>query len=1714
MSTDTNAPILTVTDLASVQDLYDQGLYSAALDASRELGELTSWRGPAGRVLAGRLAGNLGAPRLARALHWQAGREHPDDPACQYYAALAYWSRFGSGHAWRRYRLIDPPPTATASQRADWLAFKALLVATFRDFSRADELMIAAIELDPDSPWLHVELSELLDREDMHEDSLRAAQEALKLRPFFRPGVQAAAHRLVQLRRDDEALQLLTSAAEQLQSGEILSQLAVLQTELKQYTAAWDALERAEKFWPLAQADSQHRQWLASQRSDVAYYRGEYQQALELAATIERPFYERLCERLQLAITTPLPADRPHRVQLEVPFVRQHHNTCAPATLSSLAQYWRIPIRHEEIVERICYDGTQSVDERRWAEENGFHAREFRITEACVEQLIRAGIPMTLNTVDPGSAHLQALVGFDLYRQTFLVQDPGERHVAETSADKFLAHYASSGPRGMLLLPPQEMHRLDGIELPEADLYDQLYEVDRQLARFQRAAAVAAIETMRQQAPDHRLTLQAEFTLARYDGNSSQQLRLVESLLVQFPGDANLLLYQCSLLTEFGHRAQRLDLLRSAAGDKTAHPILRTRLAAELLEDARDLEEAAWHIQHALRFNASNPRTLMLYATLLWDNQDKQEALDFYRLTASLSEKDESQARRYFAAARYLHQTQVALEWLEDRYRRFGMRSSLPGRTLAYVLEQLDQQTRAIAVLEETVQRHPEDGELLCDAALSFGRINHIQRADELLRQARGRCPEPLFLRTGGQLAVYARRLQEARELLLRVLELDPLDVAVRERVIGLDMDLEGLEVAETRLRSAVDSFPHSYSLRTLLIQWLRTHKLADVEAELQQFLEIHPRDAWSRREAAIAAYIAHDLPRAAEQIAVALELEPRNELSHLIQARIYKQRGQVEQARASFREAVRCNVDYEPAIQALVETCERPHERAAELDFIFGQLQQQTTYGDGVQSYRDAAAGRIDPARLLEQLEEALAQRPDLWQCWSAVVQQHLAMHHRDRAVELARGACERFPLLPRIWLDLALVHRALGDHDAQLAALEQARSINPHWTEVARELSQLHLDRQDYAAAEGVLRQVLAADPRDPMLLALLGDCLALAGKAADGLPLLAQACTLAPSYDWAWSRLSELSQAEDQGSSAARAAQAAIDARPHDALCYYRMAEMLSDLEAIPRALEYLERALALEPRFVDGHVLRAYYLGRMYRWDEALQACTPAVFGDQVPVLLLLRRAFLLYRQGLPEAAIAAVELALQSDPDHYLAWNQLADWAEETGDPIRFKLAAENMVRIDPHQPIPRGYLAEALLSEQQQQQQQPSASQAGTAKQPARLPEAATENARPSPRAQAKLHLQTALAYSPAYAFGTQRLLDLHLEDQELDAAQEVLDATGEHLPPGYLGSYQLRLHLKSGTGDAPPRAVEYLLSWLGGEAPPSAALRLALDQFPQPAAQLAQRRLLEQLAQQPGDAQLPQLGSALGLLLGRWGSPEACTTTLQSIAAGEAWHATAQALLGCLRQHQREVAVVEAVRKKFHKTLRDRTASWAAMAHALLDFDRNEDIVQWTKDWASRQDMTPAQLVVVVASRWETFRWKSARGPNQLALTLEPDFARPLHHVWAGLDALLTGEYATALSHAQQVSMHDMSRWYGTGYKILLAALAALPDPEAPPPTRREIAERIRGLTPKRFPIPETFASDRLTKWILRRVAAQVASAYNRPLQAQLHQWLGYFLA
>lgn len=1667
---------------AQVLELYESGKYLDAYQAGLSLGDIRRWPGHEGQILAGRLANNLGAPRLGRALHWNAYRHWPAEPYCLYYGALAYWNRFGTYHTWAKFHDVTMPESADDRVKADWAASKALMLSMMRDFMRAEQFMREALTLDPNSPWLLVEQGEILDRQDRHEEALEVLRKALEIQPWFRPAVQSYGSKLIQANRDSEALAFLSESTQHLQSGEVWCQLSVFQQELKDFDAAWHSIQQAERFWPLASADSVHKQWLAGQMSDLAYYRGDYQHAVELANQVDRPFYKRLVERLEKAIAEPL-QDAPPRIQLPVPFIRQHHDTCAPATLTALAKYWKHEVEHEEVVQRICYEGTAASDERRWAEENGFVACEFRITLESAEQLIRAGIPFTLNTIEPGSAHLQSIVGIDVHRGVFLIQDPSERHVSEAAADKLLEAYVSSGPRGMVMVPRAEQAKLNSIDLPEADLYDLHYEVDRALAEHSREDAHRAIQQMQKLDPEHRLTLQSQMALSRYDSNTPEHLRLSEKLLEQFPNDANLQLLRISCLSELGTRDQRIEALRAACDKEHSHPLFWTRLAVELADDARQHSEAIWRLRRVLRGYQVDGRALALWGNLLWEQNQREQALDSYRLAASVSEKDESFSRTYFSAARFLGKIDQAMNWLNDRLRRFGDRSTLPARTLAGALEQLEQVPEAIKVLEEYSHKHEDDGEMHCHLAMTLSRYNMREAAEKQLQLAKAKCPELMFKRTCAAMALYQGRSADARNLFLEILQQDPLDVSTLEQVASLDRDLEGDDAAEKRLRDAVAKFPHSYSLQTSLIQWLRSYKLQAAKPEIERFLKLYPESAWGHREAAIIAISMHDLDLAEQHCLSAKALAPTNDTAYLVLGRIAQDRGDLIKAREFFREALKMNCDNEGAISQLLTTCDRPSDRKEQLDFVVEQLRVQTTFGDGILAYREAALGRIEADAILQGLEEARSNRPDLWQSWTSVVQQLMAMNQRKRAVEIATEATQRFPLTPRIWVDLALVHRAMENDDAELEALERARSINPNWVEVARELSDHYLKKKQFDKAEEAVRSVLAVDPRDPVALASLADCFYQSGKKAEALEPMSQACVQAPGYAWAWHSLVNWSREIDNATTAKQTANKLIAARPHDSRGYLHYAEACNEIEEIPEGLQMLERALELQPRDVDSHNLKAFFLGRLHQWDDALEACQPAIFGDQLPVTLQMRRAYVLYRKGQLREAADAMRASLKEDPDHYDGWSQLADWSEELGNQSLYREASENLVRIDPHRPVPYGYLADALLRETDK----------------SKIAES---------RKLAKQHLKRAIELSPDYSYATQRLIDLELEDVNCAAASEALALGGKYLPEGYQECFELRILARRSETDESLRdsVVDRLVQWCKSSSEATIAMMQAVDSFDESLASRAIGRLTEEINREPNHS---TFGGPLGRLIARTVYNSDVKARLKSLEDGTAFQQAIQYYVRSLVRFSKKVDALDRLLQHFRKRILKSDQSWAAVATAMLDFGKNKEVIRWTKDWKKRGELTTGTYITILAANFERFRVKQARTVLADAVIklkqAETDQHTDLIRVWAGLDAFVRGDVQSALDAARQIAPGNMTNWYQLGYRMLVSALELSPQLAE---SREQAMNSIDQLLPSNFYMDPGFQNDPLSKWFLLQLHASLAKMYGKSFKSILSRF------
>ena len=1282
--------IVASQDLEHIRDLYHRSLYVQAYKASEKLGPITAWEGAEARLLAGRLAMNLGGVRLGYALHMSAYRAYTDDSVVQYYYARGLLNRRGPLESLRMLDRISVNRNASTPLRADILSAKAAALALLRDFHEAERCIEQSLKLSPERPWLHVERSFVLECEDRHEEALEAARQSLAIHDSYRPGIQAFAHLCVLMSRDDEAVELLTETANRLESCLLVSQLASIRMETENYQEAGKCLERFEQLAPLMDRDTGN--WLRRWKADIAYMCGDRDQAIEYARGAKSPFHEKVNQHLASA------KDYDGRHQLAVGFIRQHHATCVPATLTAISRFWNKPADHLEVAEKICYDGTSAYNERKWAGENGWIAREFTITWDTITALIGRGVPFTFTLVDPGNAHMQAIIGYDSARKTILARDPYVRIIGEYLADETLTRYEASGPRGMVLVPVEKADLIEGIDLPDADFYDPNYDLQDALERHDRARASAVMQIMESMDPKNRVTLLARYTLAHYDDDASRRIACLDDLLEKYPHNAVYQLARLSQIQEFSRRSERVKILTELCGEKDTAYVFRVQYARELRIDAQEHDKAKKLLVKAIRTSPRGAEAYYELAGLYWNQRRFDEALQLYRMAACLEDKNESYAQSYFTAGRNRKKADTVIGFLRDRCERYGSKSCGPACTLAWAFEQLERTAEAFEVYAQALKLRPDDGFLWLQAADAHARYGNFAKAGQCLAESKGKASDSLRLRKQASIQYYQGDFVSSLVSWKTIAEQEPHSVESHRSVAALMAKTEGREQAINYLRQVADRFPSNFSFHQFLASYLRESNPQESEKAIQQLITIDPADAWSRRERAMLLAERGELDEAHQEWKVARSLAPLEPETLNIEGYLCAKRGHTEEAKKAFRKALAMSVDTEYAINQLLMLCQSGEEKRACLMFIQKEMVRQVILGDCLLAFRQQAKGLLDPEEVLDMLKDAHEARPDLWQSWAALLQQLVSMFRTEEALRAGREMTERFPLVPNVWTEYALVHRATLDRSSEIEAYERAIELSPSWGWAVRQLCELYEKNGDFQRSRNRLEQAVAQSPVDAFNHGCLASVLWRMNEKQHAFDRLKQAVLLEPEYAWAWQSLSTWASEFNKPDVPEEIARELTTKRPGSISSWLNLASVLGKPTHLQERLDALDKAIGLDPLNTDAYDKKAVVLCEVERYEEALDACAPRLFGDRTP-LPLCARAVWIGAHVTNDAASAAAEMEklVAESPDFFWGWTLLADWYRTLQRHDKYLWAAEAVKRLAPLSHMSYGYLGEAKM---------------------------------------------------------------------------------------------------------------------------------------------------------------------------------------------------------------------------------------------------------------------------------------------------------------------------------------------------------------------------------------------------------------------------------
>jgi cellulose synthase operon protein C len=1564
---------------AEADALTRQGLY---LQASTLLEALRADPDPRAHLSAARIEWHLGAHRRGDAAVFRLWRHHRGNAYVLVDMLRTLGMRRGPYRLWERMQALGLPADAPADAAAEWHSLHAFQLALLRDFDAAEAAYHRARELAPDDAWVLTEWAYASEHRDKHAEGIALAEEALRLQPGSRAAVQALAHLYTLVGRDTQALALLQDAFARSESADLGFALAALQSEQGQHEAALRTVQRCGELLPLADADM--RKALAARRSDYYLRLGDLPRAREEALAAGNPFHRALAERLLQ------PGVETRRVLLNVGFVRQHFNTCAPATLAALSGYWAHQAEHLQIVEEICYDGTPNHSERRWAEEQGFHAREFTVDWNTARALLDRGVPFTLVTVGTGSAHLQAVIGYDELRGSLLIRDPTHRTYAEFDAKALFESHRASGPRGMLLLPPDECTRLNGIALPHVQLWDRIHALMTALSAHRREEAVAIAKAMTAEAPNHPLTIQALRSIASYDGNETELLACTDSALELFPDEPNLMLAKASLLSVLGSRKQLQDWWEHVHASPRFDAVSMLHYVRFIGEDRRRDDEADRLLARVVGTLAIDGNAWHAMASRHWLQGRRDMAVRMFRIAACLQEMNEGHAESYSHACVVTGLREEALRFLERRVQRLGSRSDAPLFTLFNWLCLADRTEEAFSRLDEAIVGKPARAELLlfaADAALRYGKVDdalqHLAAAEVGARRSRWLRLKALCRREQGS-------LDEALVLLREAAEQEPQNPELHRLIAAVLLQREGRDAALAHLDSVCRSHPHHFELNRLRLSWLPDHRLADQLAHLDHLVNIAPHNAWAHRERAVKLSLLRRHEDAQAAAAEALRLAPLQSETHSTLGFLARREGRLEEARLHLRRAVELSVDDSYAVSTLPELDTDLVARRETLHFIRDELLRQVTLGDGLLTFLDAARVALEPTALMQLLQQAHEQRPDLWQSWVALASQRLRLGEGETAHRLLEEALQRFALVPRLHIEQAKLLLAHGERDAARAALQRALAIDPWLPQAVRMYVDSVLDEGDsLERADAVLRPALQRMPSHADLRALHGWLLWRQKQPSAAINELRAAIAIDPDLGWAWEALAICGRQDGCPGIAAEVAEDTIRLRPGDPVAWLRLAQYAASPQ---QALQAADEGLRLEPRYEALYEKRLSLLLDTGREDEVCRSLADTPWGQATPINIAMVEARLARARGNLSEAIAIARRLLTREPQHFATWREVADWLDARDDVTGYLAAAREMVSIAPLAPQSHGYLGHALLRD----------GQAGPAAE----------------------SLERALTLDPTYAFAGLQLVDLDLQAGNHDRAERTIAALSRQERTPFLALRHVRLALARDDDALTAAQVKEALQ--NSEPAYSGVCKAVLDDIRGRRVEPLVLEVIEELIIE-GRCALPAVQFWIDQHAGGLLHDSPLRAVLRATQR-DPGHCLKQGFAESVgRQGQRRWLdrLVKAHRDEMHHN----TGCWGSVGYAYLAQDRNAEAVMWLGDWQRREDAPAWALDNLALALRRLGRHTQAAEVTQRSLELLPNNHEA--RTWLALDAALEDRVADLPALIGAVDVSSLIDYY-----------------------------------------------------------------------------------
>jgi tetratricopeptide (TPR) repeat protein len=385
----------------------------------------------------------------------------------------------------------------------------------------------------------------------------------------------------------------------------------------------------------------------------------------------------------------------------------------------------------------------------------------------------------------------------------------------------------------------------------------------------------------------------------------------------------------------------------------------------------------------------------------------------------------------------------------------------------------------------------------------------------------------------------------------------------------------------------------------------------------------------------------------------------------HLTMGSLQLRKGDVPGAEASFQEAARVEPDSADAHLALgtFYLAKREPARAKE---EFDVAAEKAPVRSGTQ------IRVVDFYRLLGQpdegdrrLDELVKEAPDFYPAWRRIAQYAFADKEYDRAQEALKHLLEASEKDPETIRMMGEVHLAKGETGEAQASFREAIGIfqdyarrRPEQPSIHFRLAQLHIRVGEIEQAKSRLATVVELAPNSPSAVLLLSELQINSREAAKAIAPLEDLASRQPSA-LAFELLGKAYMQEKKFAQATPAFTRFSELAPSEPRAHFMMGTSLAAEGKIPGSVRELEKALEMNPSYVEPLALLASIDARQQRLGSALkrvqdQMAKIEVTGQHQFLLGQLHAA-----SNQMDYAEAAYKKAVELDPNLNAAYAQLA-----------------------------------------------------------------------------------------------------------------------------------------------------------------------------------------------------------------------------------------------------------------------------------------------------------------------------------------------------------------------------------------------------------------------------------------------------------------------